>query len=829
MQRNRNCASKELEVQASVFGKSKQFSIATNTLLKLAIRIAIIIVIMTTITYYHVIHVITAQSLEHLTKYVSERGESGRVIFKLAEDNHAALKQEILKRYSKPKLKPPTDSFNKQLTKFSDGTTRTRLEGFDGSRQAATFIGKNVKIDTDIQRRVLLFIELSNQYGPAWHHRLQNVYFTTPNNIITVYWPEVPGWVHGAKADYYMPDEEWVQIASVEANPERKTSWTGLFYDELSSLWMVSIETPIDYKGRHIATIGHDILLNELLTRTIDERLPGSYNLIFRDDGRLITHPDKIEAIKSQQGVYDISKSNDNNLKTIYQTVINSKKTIDVVENIQNNEYLAFTQFKETGWYFVTVYPKALLTASAVSTARLILFLGLLSLIIELAIFYFVLKKSITNPLQYLMTAVSEMTAGNKHVHLDYSRNDELGRIANAFNNMADEVQMRTDELKESEAFKSVLFESSPIGLALCDMQGALLDINMAYANIIGRSVEETKKLSYWEITPEDYAKDEQQQLINLENKGSYGPYEKEYIHADGHRVPVRLLGQIVERNGKRFIWSSVEDITQKKLAENLLRNTNIELEKKVQQRTIEYRLAKEEAESANDAKSDFLSAMSHELRTPMNAILGFGQLLDFDETLDDEQRENVQEIINAGNHLLELINEVLDLAQIEAGKLTCSPKDCNLNKMLNECLTFIKTLASQRDIHLINNIDPTANYSLHVDNMRFKQVMLNLLSNAVKYNKDKGTVTLDCNVIDSNYLRITVSDTGSGMTKQEQQRLFKPFERLGEYKGIEGTGIGLVITKNLIELMNGTIGVESKIGNGSLFWIQIPLSLKTK
>lgn len=811
-------------MKLNILNKSNQSSIATNTLLRLALRIAIIIIIMTAITYYHVTRVITAQSLEHLAKYVSERGESGRVIFKLAEDNHAVIKEEMLKRISKPELLSPAKMFNKQLTKLADGTTRTRLKGFDGSKQAATFIGKNVKIDSDIQRRVLLFIELSNQYGPAWHHRLQNLYFSTPENIITVYWPEVPGWVHDAKADYYMPDEEWVRIASKEANPTRKTNWTGLFYDELSSLWMVSVETPVDYKSRHIATIGHDIPLNELLTRTIDERLPGSYNLIFREDGRLITHPNKIEEIKKHQGIYDINKSDDVNLKSVYRTIIKSKKKTGILENTINDEYLAFTHFKETGWYFVTVYPKSLLTASAVSTARLILLLGILSLIIELTIFYFVLKKNISNPLQHLMKAVFEMTAGNKHVHLDESRNDELGRIASAFNNMADEVQLRTDDLKESEAYKSMLFESSPIGFALCDMNGELIDVNPAYANIIGRSIEETKELTYWEITPEDYAKNEQAQLQTLNVNGYYGPYEKEYIHADGHRVPVRLRGQIVERHGERFIWSSVEDITEKKQAEIALRNANTELEKKVQQRTTEYRLAKEEAEHANEAKSDFLSSMSHELRTPMNAILGFSQLLELDESLNTEQTESVQEILNAGTHLLELINEVLDLAQIEAGKLQCNPENYELTPMLNDCLSFIKPLINKREIQLINNINPMTKYSLFVDNTRFKQVMLNLLSNAVKYNNHKGTVTLDCEVTTNNQLRIIVSDTGHGITEQQQQQLFKPFERLGDYKGIEGTGIGLVITKDIVELMNGTISFESEIDKGSLFWIQLPL-----
>ena len=805
-------------------GSWHQSNVATNVLLSLSVRIAFVILLMTGITYYHVTQVITEQLLEQLAKYVSERGESSQFIFKLAEDNQTVLKKEIVKRLAALGDSDPKARFEKLFVLFPDGVIRNRLENFDGTTQPFSYIGKQAINNADLRRRVVTFYDLSNEFGPAWHHRLQNIYFTTPENILVGYWPEVPSWAHDATADLYMPNEEYVSIADKKQNPDRKTAWTGLFYDAVAQAWMASVETPVDYKGKHVATIGHDILLNEILARAVDERLPGSYNLIFRKDGRLITHPEKIEDIKKKQGFYDIKKSDDPHLKSIFEVVTNSDKKSIILDNDQFNEYIAVTHIQGPDWFFVTVYPKTLVSAAAFSTARLILLLGLASLILELIIFYFVLRKHISIPLQYFMKAVVDMAKGKHHQPLEDSRKDELGRIAKAFNNMAAEVQQRSHDLIESEAYKNMLFETSPIGLALCKMDGTLAEINPAYANILGRSVDDTKNHTYWEITPEDYAEEEQKQLANLNDKGKYGPYEKEYIHADGHRVPVRLRGQIIERNGERYIWSSAEDITEQKIAQNALQQANAKLEETVKLRTDEYRQAKEVAETASQAKSEFLSSMSHELRTPMNAILGFAQLLAID--IEDEQnKDNVNEILRAGDHLLTLMNEVLDLSRIDSGTLDISIENTSLNEVLRECQKLIIPIASAMEIHLNDNVTNQSDFCICVDYTRFKQVMLNLLSNAVKYNKKAGSINIESAITSSKRIRISVADTGKGLSTEQQTHIFIAFDRAGaEKSAIEGTGIGLTISKRLIEMMDGKIGFTSTKDQGSIFWVEVNL-----
>jgi len=260
------------------------------------------------------------------------------------------------------------------------------------------------------------------------------------------------------------------------------------------------------------------------------------------------------------------------------------------------------------------------------------------------------------------------------------------------------------------------------------------------------------------------------------------------------------------EDGGTRQYVSIARDITDRRHAEAAVLSARLE------------------AERANRAKSDFLSAMSHELRTPLNAILGFAQLIAVDgsQQLDERNLGYVHEIQRAGQHLLDLINDVLDLSSVEAGNRAISLDPVPLHAVVEECQRLLQPLARQRQVRFVgaDGIDGT----LHVqaDRRRLKQVLLNLLSNAVKYNRDGGQVVLGCDA-EADQVTFRVSDTGPGLTRDQQAQLFRAFERLGAQHGIvQGAGIGLVLSKRLVELMGGSIGVESAVGAGSTFWIRL-------
>jgi len=251
------------------------------------------------------------------------------------------------------------------------------------------------------------------------------------------------------------------------------------------------------------------------------------------------------------------------------------------------------------------------------------------------------------------------------------------------------------------------------------------------------------------------------------------------------------------------------------------LSNAYESLEEKVRERTKDLKMARDAAITANKSKSEFLSSMSHELRTPLNAIIGFSQLLEMEE-MEPLQKDSVGEIHKAGKHLLDLINEVLDLARIEAGRMEAEMQEVDLAAVLTEVKALSEPIAARYGIKL--EVQKDVGSTIFADYTRFKQVILNLVSNGIKYNRENGSVDVYTETI-GDKVRIFIKDTGKGIAPEQREELFEPFNRLGaEGSEIEGTGIGMMVTRQLVDLMEGSIDFDSTVGEGSLFWVDFPL-----
>ncbi len=381
----------------------------------------------------------------------------------------------------------------------------------------------------------------------------------------------------------------------------------------------------------------------------------------------------------------------------------------------------------------------------------------------------------------------------------------------------------RQETLLKTGALQTAIVTSANFSIIATDEKGIIQLFNVGAERMLGYQAAEVVN----KINPSDIHDPQEvmarAQALSLElattitpgfealafkaSRGIEDIYELTYICKDGSRFPA-----IVSITALRDDFGDIIGY--------LLIGTDNSVRKQVE---LELHRAMAVAEKANLAKSEFLSSMSHELRTPLSAILGFAQLIESGTPLPTpSQKRSIDQILQAGWYLLELINEILDLALIESGKLSLSLEPISLAEVMRECQAMIEPQAKKRGIGVtfpVLRID----YFAKADRTRVKQVLINLLSNAIKYNNDGGTVVVECNASGSERVRICVTDTGQGLAPDKLAQLFQPFNRLGQEASVEeGTGIGLVVSKRLVELMGGVIGVESTVGKGSVFWIEL-------
>ncbi len=438
-------------------------SLARSTLLKMSVRIAVIIALTTLVSYLHLFNALRSEALAQLERNVSQRSQREQALFVLAEDNQALLQKALRERLDTLRSEDPEPRFNGLFAPSPDGAIRNRPEGFDGTRMPCTFIPKGVNVDAELQRRMLAAHDVLTQYGPAFHLRFTNTYITLPGGALSLYWPERPTWCQEAAPDFISSDFDFFTVSTPENNPLRQTAWTGIFVDPVADAWMVSVSTPVDLEDRHALTISHDILINELMARTISDHQPGAYNTLFRSDGQIIAHP----ALKMEGAAeaYNIVKATGDSgspaaqfgseeqvahVRRIFEQVKGRAPGQTLVELPGDSEYAAVAELKGPGWTFVTLLPEQVLSSAALRSARYVLVFGVVTLLLELAIMYWVLRQQISRPLLGFTQATSKLAAGDFQVSLDTQRRDELGQLASAFHQMARELQQREEALRQA-------------------------------------------------------------------------------------------------------------------------------------------------------------------------------------------------------------------------------------------------------------------------------------------------------------------------------------------------------------------------------------------
>ena len=387
-----------------------------------------------------------------------------------------------------------------------------------------------------------------------------------------------------------------------------------------------------------------------------------------------------------------------------------------------------------------------------------------------------------------------------------------IGTDNTARKRIEEEQKELSRRLQDQHFYTRNLIEANIDALSTTDSSGIITDVNKQMEALTGNTREELIGNPF-----KDYFTDPEFAAAGIKrvlSEKKVSDYELTARATNGKETVVSInAATFYDRDNKlQGLFYGARDVTERNRLDQILREKNVELES-----------AKATAEKANLAKSEFLSSMSHELRTPLGAILGFAQLMESGTpSPTPAQQRSIGQILKAGWYLLELINEILDLALIESGKLSLSLEPVSLEDVMQECATMVEPQAQEHGIQVIfTPIKPL--FFVNADRTRVKQLLLNLLSNAIKYNNTNGKVTVTCTQTPPDNVRISVRDTGAGLTPEQLKQLFQPFNRLGQKSDVEeGTGIGLVVCKRLVELMGGLIGVESTAGEGSVFWFEL-------
>ncbi|WP_151703100.1 ATP-binding protein [Nitrincola alkalilacustris] len=440
-------------------------SLAASTLLQFALRITLVVIAVTLVSYWHIVSSLQDINDDGLRNYISERAQKESDIFRSAESNHTIAKA-VFTEYWQDQHASESLDFDRIWQHFPDGTVRIPQAVFDGvirgdgsrSHSISGFVGLGAPMDElEFRNRLVISYWLISRFGEAWSKDFPNFYITMPENVVLGYWPGVP-WGLEAEAEFDITQEEWYYVAAPEHNPEGGTVWTGLYYDYTVDQWMVSNITPVVLVDQHLINFGHDILLNDLFERVFNDRLEGAYNFILRRDGRLIAHPDKVDALREAEGRLFIEELNDPALTSMYQRIMQglSRQSGDVMllDDQHNDVLLAVAPMPGPDWLFVTVYPKSLLTSVALETARFILWLGLISLIVEMFMLYLVFRRKVIAPLNTFALASDHVASGR----YDLSRvngmpqllkqGNETGLLARTFQRMSSDIQSYGLELE---------------------------------------------------------------------------------------------------------------------------------------------------------------------------------------------------------------------------------------------------------------------------------------------------------------------------------------------------------------------------------------------
>jgi len=794
-------------------------SLTGRTLLYIVTGLLVVLLATSALSYLMTQREVEKNLRIHMKDQIQRIGRSQQEILLLGSDVTEKIRDLARTELEAPPKYDINKRYNKIFMRFPDGAIRNRLEYGDGKRFSTLWAPKSSIDDEMFRRTFVLFYDLCQEYGPVIRTRFLNLYFVAGNGANIAFDPEAPSWVYDAAADYDPTDQNWVNYGWPKNNPSRKTLITPPEHDPIPNLDIVSIVTPLDIHGKYIGSVGFTLLYQKLIEGFGENTIPGSTQILFRADGVLIAHNIYQSKILAASGNLTIQSLNDPKLSMLYQITQTVNNLPVVGYDTNTNSYYAIARLQGADWYSANLVPASVVNRQASTAAQWVLWSGLLAFMLLVTMLAAILNRQIARPVTNLARVAKQVASGNLDVNLSAERDDEVGDLTNALNEMAEQLRLREDanraektELanaleaaKTAETRFRVLLEHAADIILVLDENGITRFASRTIEKAIGYTVEDRIGQSGFNILhPDDLAA----------GKQAFG-----WVLNHPNEVKSELEYRLQHKNGEwqYYSISAINKLDDPTIRGIVVNAHNINDKKLYEQQMQQQRDALYHSEKLT-AMGSLLAGVAHELNNPLSVVVGWALMLEAEST-DEHNRHALEKLRSSAERCARIVKTFLAMAKQSKPK----QEVCNINDIIFLAVDITGHMVRSSGIEIVQKLDEKLP-DIDADPDQLHQVFVNLLVNAQQamtaWSGERRIYIETGHDSTRHKVVVRFKDTGPGIQEAMRDRIFDPFYTTKP----SGTGIGLSVSRGLVQSNNGEFMLDGDSTTGAAFILSFPV-----
>ena len=799
-------------------------SLTGRTLFYIVAGLLVVLLATSTLNYFMIQREVENNLRIQMKDQIQLIGRNQQEILLLGSDITGKIRDVARAELEAPAKYDVNLRFNTIFMRFPDGAIRNRPEYGDGKHFSTLWAPKTTIDDEQFRRIFVLFYDLCQEYGPIVRTRFLNLYFVARSGANVGFDPEVPNWVYDAAADYDPTDQNWVTYGWPEYNPTRSTLITPPEHDPIPNLDIISIITPLDINGEYIGSVGFTLRYQNLVEAFGENNIPGSTQVLFRADGVLIAHSHYQQQILAANGNLTIQSMGDPQLAMLYQTTQIAGELPVAGYDANTNSYYAITRLRGADWFTASLVPASVVNRQAFAAAQWVLWTGLLAFMLLVAMLAVILTQQIARPLTNLARVAKQVASGNLNSRLTVQRNDEVGDLTSALNDMSEQLQLREDaNLAEKKELANALEATKTAETRFRILLEHAADIILVLdENNITRFVSATieKATGY---TVEDRLGEPGFSILHPDDHTA-GGQAFTWVLNHPNEVISELQYRLLHKNGEwqYYSISAVNKLDDPTIRGIVVNAHNINDKKIFEQQMQQQREALYHSEKLT-AMGSLLAGVAHELNNPLSVVVGWALMLEA-ESNDEHNQHALEKLRSSAERCARIVKTFLAMAKQTKPKREV----CNINDIVFLALDITGYLLRSTGIQIVQNLDDSLP-DIDADPDQLHQVFVNLLINAqqemttwsgerriyieTRHDKIKHKVT------------IRFQDTGPGIPENLRERIFDPFYTTKP----SGTGIGLSVSRGLVQSNNGEFILDTEKSTGAAFQLSFPIVNHTK